>query len=90
MNRFAAAGGTAFVFRELMDAGLMHDDIATSWLAHARLYRRTTADGSIPGESRLAYAPAPRSPPTRRGAPGLRSIRGARRTAIVARQSGRA
>lgn len=26
VNRFAAAGGTAFVFRELMDAGLMHAD----------------------------------------------------------------
>ncbi|GAB2501771.1 phosphogluconate dehydratase [Pseudoxanthomonas sangjuensis] len=25
VNRFAAAGGTAFVFRELLDAGLMHD-----------------------------------------------------------------
>ncbi len=25
VNRFAAAGGTAYVFRELLDAGLMHD-----------------------------------------------------------------
>lgn len=29
VNRFQAAGGTAFVFRELMDAGLMHDDLET-------------------------------------------------------------
>ena len=29
VNRFAAAGGTQFVFRELIDAGLMHGDIAT-------------------------------------------------------------
>ena len=29
VNRFAAAGGTQFVFRELMDAGLMHDDLPT-------------------------------------------------------------
>lgn len=29
VNRFAAAGGTPFVFRELIDAGLMHGDIAT-------------------------------------------------------------
>jgi len=29
VNRFHAAGGTAFVFRELMDAGLMHDDLPT-------------------------------------------------------------
>ncbi len=29
VNRFAAAGGTQFVFRELLDAGLMHEDVAT-------------------------------------------------------------
>ena len=29
VNRFAAAGGTPFVFRELIDAGLMHEDLAT-------------------------------------------------------------
>jgi hypothetical protein len=29
VNHFAAAGGVGFVFRELMDAGLMHDDLAT-------------------------------------------------------------
>jgi len=29
VNRFHAAGGTSFVFRELMDAGLMHDDLPT-------------------------------------------------------------
>ncbi len=29
VNRFHAAGGTAFVFHELMDAGLMHDDLPT-------------------------------------------------------------
>src|SRR3546814_7938911 len=29
VNRFATCGGTQFVFRELLDAGLMHDDIAT-------------------------------------------------------------
>ncbi|MHC9085424.1 phosphogluconate dehydratase [Luteimonas sp. RIT-PG2_3] len=29
VNRFAAAGGIAFVFRELMDAGLMHADLTT-------------------------------------------------------------
>ena len=29
VNRFAAAGGIAFVFRELMDAGWMHADIPT-------------------------------------------------------------
>ncbi len=29
VNRFQAAGGTAFVFRELIDAGLMHADLTT-------------------------------------------------------------
>lgn len=29
VNRFAAVGGTAFIFRELLDAGLMHADIAS-------------------------------------------------------------
>ncbi len=29
VNRFQAAGGTAFVFRELIDAGLMHADLET-------------------------------------------------------------
>ncbi|MCD9028699.1 phosphogluconate dehydratase [Luteimonas sp. BDR2-5] len=29
VNRYHAAGGNAYVFRELLDAGLMHDDIAT-------------------------------------------------------------
>ncbi|WP_149193266.1 phosphogluconate dehydratase [Luteimonas suaedae] len=29
VNHFAAAGGIAYVFRELLDAGLMHDDIPT-------------------------------------------------------------
>jgi phosphogluconate dehydratase len=29
VNHFAAAGGTAFVIRELLDAGLLHEDVAT-------------------------------------------------------------
>ncbi|MBW3551747.1 MAG: phosphogluconate dehydratase, partial [Proteobacteria bacterium] len=29
VNQFAAAGGTAFVFRELLDGGLLHEDIET-------------------------------------------------------------
>ena len=44
VNRFAAAGGIAYVFRELIDAGWMHADIATvlgdgldDWLTEPRL-----------------------------------------------------
>jgi phosphogluconate dehydratase len=29
VNHFAAAGGTGFVIRELLDAGLLHDDVTT-------------------------------------------------------------
>ncbi|MCY7312184.1 MAG: phosphogluconate dehydratase [Pseudoxanthomonas sp.] len=38
VNRFAAAGGTQFVFRELLDAGLMHDGIETVAAAGMRGY----------------------------------------------------
>ena len=39
VNRFHAAGGTAFVFRELLDAGLMHD-VATIVPGGLRAYTR--------------------------------------------------
>jgi phosphogluconate dehydratase len=29
VNHFHAAGGTGFVIRELLDAGLLHDDVTT-------------------------------------------------------------
>ncbi len=54
VNRFQAAGGPAFVFRELLDAGLMHPDLATvlpggirAWCDEPRL------DGGA-----LSYAPS--------------------------------
>ncbi len=31
MNHFHAAGGMAFLIRELLDAGLLHDDVRTVW-----------------------------------------------------------
>ncbi|MGB3392835.1 MAG: phosphogluconate dehydratase [Stenotrophomonas sp.] len=53
VNRFAAAGGPAFVFRELLDAGLMHD-IPTIHKDGMRAYTREPrlTDG------RLTYVPA--------------------------------
>ncbi|MCY7354228.1 MAG: phosphogluconate dehydratase [Lysobacter sp.] len=53
VNRFAACGGSAFVFRELMDAGLMHDDLASIVPGGMRAYcdEPRIADGV------LAYAP---------------------------------
>jgi phosphogluconate dehydratase len=38
VNRFSAAGGIAFVFRELMDAGLMHADLSTIMPGGMRAY----------------------------------------------------
>ncbi len=53
VNRFAAAGGIAFVFRELMDAGLMHDDLVTVMPGGMRAY----ADEPRLVDGELAYAP---------------------------------
>ena len=53
VNRFAAAGGTQFVFRELLDAGLMHDDLPTIVPGGMRAY---TDEPRIDGDT-LAYAP---------------------------------
>ena len=49
VNRFHAAGGTAFVFRELMDAGLMHDDLPTVMPGGMRAWcdEPTFAEGTL-------------------------------------------
>ena len=54
VNRFAEVGGTAFVFRELLDAGLMHDDIPTIVPGGMRAYADSPR---LDGES-VAYAPS--------------------------------
>ncbi len=54
VNRFAAAGGPAFVFRELMDAGLMHDDLPTIAEGGMRAYAQEPR--LIDGE--VSYVPA--------------------------------
>ena len=53
VNRFAASGGTQFVFRELLDAGLMHDDIGTVVPGGMRAY----CDEPRLSDGKLAYAP---------------------------------
>jgi phosphogluconate dehydratase len=53
VNRFAASGGIAFVFRELMDAGLMHADLPTVVPGGMRAY----ADEPRIADGALAYAP---------------------------------
>ncbi|MCR6662180.1 MAG: phosphogluconate dehydratase [Luteimonas sp.] len=54
VNRFHAAGGTAFVFRELLDAGLMHDDLPTIVPGGMRAY----ADEPRLSNGTLDYVPA--------------------------------
>ena len=59
VNRFAAAGGTQFVFRELIDAGLMHGDIATIMPGGMRAFcdEPRLADGKldyVPGIAKSA------------------------------------
>jgi len=53
VNRFAAAGGTQFVFRELIDAGLMHGDIATVVPGGMRAY----CDEPRLADGKLDYSP---------------------------------
>ena len=53
VNRFHDVGGTAFVFRELLDAGLMHDDIPTVVPGGMRAY----CDAPHEDGEGLAYAP---------------------------------
>ena len=53
VNRFHAAGGNAFVFRELMDAGLMHPDLATVMPGGMRAW----CDEPHLGDGGLAWAP---------------------------------
>ncbi|MEZ5810077.1 MAG: phosphogluconate dehydratase [Rhizobiaceae bacterium] len=50
VNHFAAAGGLGFVIRELLDAGLLHEDVETVWGTGLRDYAveaRLGANGGI-------------------------------------------
>ena len=63
VNQFAAAGGTAWVFRELLGGGLMHDDIETIVPGGMRAYcdepgLLTEAPAGAEGGA-LGYAPVP-------------------------------
>ena len=72
VNRFQAAGGIGFVFRELLDAGLMHDDIETILPGGIREWTRepTPAERRLvsrrrrpPAATTRWCAPRPRSKP---------------------------
>ena len=52
VNQFQAAGGPGFVIRELLDAGLMHEDVLTVRPGGIREYTRVPAPD---GEDRIAW-----------------------------------
>jgi phosphogluconate dehydratase len=50
VNHFQAAGGMGFLIRELLDAGLLHEDVRTVWGEGLRSYAveaKLGADGSV-------------------------------------------
>ena len=58
VNHFAAAGGMGFLIRELLDAGILHEDVQTVWGEGLRPYAieaKLAADGSVERQ------PAPRT-----------------------------
>ena len=54
VNHFAAAGGLGFVIRELLDAGLLHEDVGTVWGGGLRNYSveaKLADDGAVVRQS---------------------------------------
>ncbi|QAZ42479.1 phosphogluconate dehydratase [Mesorhizobium sp. Pch-S] len=59
VNHFHAAGGLGFMIRELLDAGLLHEDVQTVWGEGLRPYTveaRLGADGSVMREAAPAVS----------------------------------
>ena len=71
VNHFHAAGGMGFLIRELLDAGLLHEDVRTIWGEGLRAYAveaKLGADGAVvrdaaPRESGDARVLAPAATP---------------------------
>lgn len=62
VNHFHAAGGMGFLIRELLDAGLLHGDVATVWGGGLRDYTveaGLSADGGIVWRAAAAESGAP-------------------------------
>jgi hypothetical protein len=78
VNHFQAAGGLGLVIRELLDAGLLHGDIACVHGGDLRQQARNRAGRSQPA---LAPAPATSLRRHRRGARRGRAVRQRRRPA---------
>jgi phosphogluconate dehydratase len=56
INHFHAAGGMGFLIRELLDAGLLHEDVRTVWGAGLRSY---TIEAKLAPDGTVAREPAP-------------------------------
>ncbi|MEQ1937374.1 phosphogluconate dehydratase [Mesorhizobium sp. CN5-321] len=57
VNHFHAAGGMGFLIRELLDAGLLHEDVQTVYGEGLRPY---AVEAKLGANSAVARAPAPR------------------------------
>ena len=64
VNHFAAAGGLGFLIRELLDAGLLYEDVGTVWGGGLRAY---AVEAKLSGNGTVVRAPAPE----RSGDPGI-------------------
>jgi phosphogluconate dehydratase len=58
VNHFAAAGGMGFLIRELLDAGILHEDVRTVWGDGLRPY---AVEAKLAGDGSVAREPAPRA-----------------------------
>ncbi|MCV0395282.1 MAG: phosphogluconate dehydratase [Rhizobiaceae bacterium] len=57
VNHFAAAGGMGFLIRELLNAGLLHEDVSTVWGEGLRPY---TVEARLGADGAVERVPAPR------------------------------
>ena len=57
VNHFHAAGGMGFLIRELLDAGMLHEDVATVWGPGLRGY---TAEPGLDAQGSVVWRDAPR------------------------------
>jgi phosphogluconate dehydratase len=57
VNHFAAAGGMGFLIRELLDEGILHEDVQTVWGEGLRPY---AIEATLGADGSVARAPAPR------------------------------
>jgi phosphogluconate dehydratase len=56
VNHFHAAGGLGFLIRELLDAGLLHEDVETVWGPGLRGY---AVEAKLDGDGQVMREPAP-------------------------------